>query len=224
MIEAKDLTKTYGSQRVLQGACLSIPPGQCVVLTGDNGSGKTTLLHMLVGLRHPDAGQVFWKGQPLAGASARQWQMARKTWGFLPQNVVFPSGTPVGRLMRFHARLRGTDMTPIQQWLDRVGLAGTEKKTVEALSGGMQQRLGIALTLFFSPQLIVMDEPASSLDPGWRGELSQWTSEQAQRGASILVTSQLHESWGDGVRYCDCQAGRIVDKARNQSPVMEKSA
>lgn len=89
MIEAKDLTKTYGSQRVLQGACLSIPPGQCVVLTGDNGSGKTTLLHMLVGLRHPDAGQVFWKGQPLAvpARASGRWlvkpgDFCRKTWFF----------------------------------------------------------------------------------------------------------------------------------------------
>jgi ABC-type multidrug transport system ATPase subunit len=212
VIEARDITKAYGPHTVLDRASLAVGPGESVVLTGDNGSGKTTLLHVLVGLRRADAGVVVWKNQLLTSAGRGVWRRARAAWGFLPQQVSLPPAAPVGRLLRFHARLRGTGLDPARRWLARVGLEGTEQKRVDALSGGMQQRLGIALTLFFEPEMIVMDEPASSLDPGWRDELATWTTEQAQRGAAVLVTSQLHESWGAAVRFCHCADGRIVDE------------
>lgn len=215
MIEAQQIVKTYGRQNVLDGASLSVSPGEAVVLTGDNGSGKTTLLHVLTGLRRADGGRVLWKQQPLTGTGPRTWRRARAAWGVLPQHVALPPTTPVDRLLRFHARLRYADLRAARQWLQRVGLTGVERKRVGALSGGMQQRLGIALALFFEPELIVMDEPGSSLDPRWRSELAGWVTQEAKRGAAVLVTSQLHESWGHAVRFCHCEAGRIIDEAPN---------
>lgn len=213
MIEVRDLSKSYGTRTILNGVSLRISPGECVVLTGENGSGKTTLLHVLVGLRRASGGQVVWKGRTLSGASHRAWREARMAWGFLPQSVWLPPGTQVGRLLKYHARLRDRKLESAHRWLDRVGLSGTERQPVDALSGGMQQRLGIALALFFEPELIVMDEPASNLDPGWRGHLTEWAREHARRGAAILVTSQLHESWGSDVRQCHCAGGQIVENA-----------
>ncbi|MEX0741172.1 MAG: ABC transporter ATP-binding protein [Phycisphaeraceae bacterium] len=215
MIEACDIVKTYGHRTVLDGASFTVGPGECVVLTGDNGSGKTTLLHAMVGLRNIDSGGILWHDCRLTGAGRRTWQRARAAWGFLPQQVVLPPTTPVERLLRFYARLRGMNTRPAYEWLERVGLNGTEKQRVQALSGGMQQRLGIALTFFCEPDLIIMDEPASSLDPGWRGQLTTWVAEQTQRGAGVLVTSQLHETWGESVRFLHCEAGRIVDRHEN---------
>ncbi|MCC7348958.1 MAG: ABC transporter ATP-binding protein [Phycisphaerales bacterium] len=212
MIEAHDLTKSYGRHAILRGASLKVPPGERVILTGDNGSGKTTLLHVLVGLRRAESGRIVWNGTEISHANRRTWCRMRMAWGFLPQHIAFPSGMPVGRLLRFHARLRNASLEQAHHWLDRVGLAGTEKKHVDALSGGMRQRLGIALTLFFDPMLIIMDEPASSLDPGWRGALAQWTDTHAARGAAVLVTSQLHESWGSNARHAHCVDGRIIEK------------
>lgn len=212
MIQARDITKAYGPHRVLDGATLSVEPGQCVVLTGDNGSGKTTLLHVLVGLRRPDAGRVLWRDRPLTGAGRRAWRQAREAWGFLPQQVGLPPTASVGQLLRFHARLRNTRLEAAHHWLERVGLKGTETKRVATLSGGMQQRLGIALTLFFEPAAIIMDEPASSLDPSWRATLIRWADEQARRGAGVLVTSQLHESWGPRACYRRCVAGRVIEE------------
>jgi ABC-type multidrug transport system ATPase subunit len=211
MIEAREIRKAYGGHTVLDGASLTVSPGECVVLTGDNGSGKTTLLHVLVGLRRVDAGRIVWKDQHLTGASPRVWRRARESWGFLPQQLRLPPAARVGHLLDFCAGVRGTGPEPALRWLERVGLGGTETQRVESLSGGMQQRLGIALTVFFEPDLIVMDEPASNLDPGWRSALVDWTEELTRRGGAVLVTSQGQESWGDNTRFCHAHGGRITE-------------
>src|SRR5690606_17050370 len=145
------------------------------------------------------------------GATHRAWREARETWGFMPQQVNRPATATVSELLRLHARLRRRDPVSARVWLERAGLADAESRRVSELSGGMQQRLGIVLTLFFEPALIVMDEPASNLDPGWRGALAEWATEQCRRGAAMLVTSQLDESWGPGTIRRHCTAGRIVD-------------
>lgn len=212
MIAARHITKRYGSHTVLDRANLTVDGGECVVLTGDNGSGKTTLLHVLVGLRHPTGGEVRWQGKTLTGASRRAWRSAREAWGFLPQQVNLPPSATVAHLLRFHARLRRGELAVARYWLERVGLKDAETKRVVELSGGMQQRLGIALTFFFAPELIVMDEPASNLDPGWRAALAEWATERTRHGAAVLVTSQLEESWGATTVRRHCAAGRIVEE------------
>jgi len=211
VIEARNISKTYARRTVLNGASLAVARGECVVMTGGNGSGKTTLLHVLVGLRRPDGGQVLWNGRQLTGAGRTAWRRARVSWGFLPQQLSLPPTASVGRMLRFCAGVRGTGIEPARAWLRRVGLDGTETQRVDALSGGMRQRLGIALTLFFQPDLIIMDEPASALDPDWRGALAEWAREEARRGAAVLVTSQLEETWGPGARFVHCAAGRVTD-------------
>jgi ABC-2 type transport system ATP-binding protein len=208
MMQAQHISKTYRGRAVLEDVGLTLTPGRNLILGGDNGSGKTTLLHIMMGLRRPDAGRVFWGGRDLRGR--RAWRNARQQWGFLPQHPVLPPAATVESLLRFHARLRKTPYGRAYDWLARVGLADEGRKRIESLSGGMRQRLGIALVMFFSPDLIVMDEPASSLDPRWRRELAQWTQEQAERGAAVLVTSQLRESWGDAADYLHCENGRII--------------
>ncbi len=216
MIAARQIIKRYGSHTVLDRANLTVNAGECVVLTGDNGSGKTTLLHVLVGLRRPTDGEVQWKGRVLTGAGRRAWRSAREAWGFLPQQVNLPPTAMIGHLLRFHARLRRRDRAVAGHWLERVGLKDAATKRVAELSGGMRQRLGIALTFFFDPELIVMDEPTSNLDPGWRTALADWTAEQADRGAAVLVTSQLEESLGPATVRRHCAAGRVVEESEHQ--------
>lgn len=210
MIEAKDVTKHYGRQRVLDDASLAVAAGEQVVLTGGNGSGKTTLLHVMMGLRRPDVGHICWKQRPLTDAGASAWKSARMSWGFLPQKLALPPGATVRQLLAFHASLRQTGPAIANRWLERVGLPGTEKHHAGDLSGGMQQRLGIALTLFHEPELIVMDEPDSSLDPSWRGQLADWLDEAAERGAAVLITSQLHGLNPGKARHVHCQSGRLA--------------
>lgn len=211
MIEAQRISKRYGVHQVLDGASLQVTSGESVILTGDNGSGKTTLLHILAGLRRPDSGAVLWRGRDLLGAGAGEWRRAREVLGFLPQQVTLPPEATVGQMLRFCARVRERNYDSAADWLQRVGLEGTESLRVQELSGGMRQRLGIALTLFFDPDLIIMDEPASSLDPGWRTTLATWVEEAAQQGAAVLVTSQLENAWGSEARFVHCENGRIIE-------------
>lgn len=211
MIEARSVVKRYGEHTILDSANIAVEGGRCIVLTGDNGSGKTTLLHVLAGLRRPDSGGVHWKGRLLTGAANKVWREAREAWGFMPQQVGLPPTATVRQLLRFHARLRGRDVADARRWLDRVGLTEAEDKRVKELSGGMKQRLGIALTFFFEPELIVMDEPASNLDPGWRTTMAEWATGHTNRGGAMLVTSQLEESWGPNTVRRHCVAGRIVE-------------
>lgn len=210
MIEGRELTKHYGARRVLDGASLGVGSGECVVLTGDNGSGKTTLLHVLVGMRSADDGHVLWKDQRLPVGDRKAWRRARSAWGFLPQQVALPPQARVEHVLRFHARLRGVPMQRARHWLERVGLAGSEDQRVGALSGGMRQRLATALVFFHDPELIVMDEPRSNLDPTWRGALVEWVLEARARGAGVLVTSQLRRGWPADARYHRCEEGRVL--------------
>ncbi len=217
MIVAENIIKRYGDHTILDGAHIAADAGQCVVLTGDNGSGKTTLLHVVVGLRRPDAGEVRWKGRPLTGADSSAWREARESWGFMPQQVGLPATATIRQLAHYHARLRRRDIDHVRQWIARVGLADAEEKRVAELSGGMKQRLGIALTFFFEPDLIVMDEPASNLDPGWRTALAEWATDHTNHGRAMLVTSQLKGSWGPNTVRRHCVAGRIVDVPDDES-------
>jgi len=213
MIEAQDVCKSYGPHHVLDGASITVAPGEIVLLTGGNGSGKTTLLHVMMGLRRPDTGGVMWQQRTLTDAGAAAWRRARQAWGFLPQQVNLPSNATAGQLLRHHARLRRADVADAQRWLERVGLTDACKQQTAALSGGMRQRLAIALTLFHKPELIVMDEPDSSLDPSWRGELAKWLNEASQRGAAVLVTSQLNGMSPPHARHVHCDAGRLIEHA-----------
>ncbi len=209
MIIASDIIKTYGDRKILDGASLEVKAGQCVVMTGDNGSGKTTLLHVMAGLRRPDRGEVRWKGELLTGAPGKAWTRVRENWGFMPQQVGLPLNATVRQILHYHSRLRRREMSVARQWLDRVGLSDSESKRVSELSGGMRQRLSIALMFFFEPELIIMDEPVNNLDPGWRAALAEWATEHTDRGSAILLTSQLEESWGPNTVRRHCMAGRV---------------
>lgn len=218
MIEARAVSKTYRRHLVLDQAQLRVDPGSVVVLSGDNGSGKTTLLHVLVGLRRVDAGSVWWQGENLSAAGRRSWLRAREHWGFLPQRTILPPSASVDQVLQFHARLRGTTTQDAQAWLARLGLEETRRQHVETLSGGMQQRLGIALTLAGSPRLLIMDEPASSLDPQWRDTLAHILLDRARQGTGVLVTSQLEQAWPAEVRRLHCAAGRIIEHQEEAGP------
>ncbi|MEX2466042.1 MAG: ABC transporter ATP-binding protein [Gemmatimonadota bacterium] len=209
MIVGQDLRKVQGGRAVLDGATVAVHPGEHIVLTGNNGSGKTTLLHLLVGLRRPDAGEVRWKDTVLTGAGGAAWSRAREAWGFLPQHPRFPEEVSPRALARHHARLRGVNQASAMSWIARVGLEDTADRPVEALSGGMRQRLGIALTLFHDPELIVMDEPASSLDAEWREALAGWLAEAAGSGAGVLITSQDRASFDPVTLWLHCALGRV---------------
>lgn len=190
---------------VIQGARKSYGPGKDAVidvsleigrgsvhgLLGPNGAGKTTTLKMLLGLVKPTGGSFTVLGQP-AGPQVRS------RVGFLPEQPYFPQLLTADQVLAFYARLSGLDSSAgksrAAQLLPRVGLDGKGSTLVSRFSRGMLQRLGIAQALVASPEVLILDEPASGLDPVGQRDVRSLILELRDEGTTVLLSShQLSE-------------------------------
>ncbi|MBN9479291.1 MAG: ABC transporter ATP-binding protein [Bordetella sp.] len=164
VIETSGLTKTYGAVRALDGLSLSIPRGGVYGVLGPNGAGKSTLFRILLGLIRPTAGEVRVMGQP-AGDPAVTRRM-----GSMIETPRYPPYLTARQALRWlalaHGQGRGAGAeAETDRWLDRVGLTEAADRKVRGFSVGMMQRLGVAAALMTRPDLVILDEPTSGMDP-----------------------------------------------------------
>jgi ABC-2 type transport system ATP-binding protein len=187
VLAVTDLHKRYGSQAALAGVDLRVEAGQLVGLLGPNGAGKSTLTKIACGLVRPSGGRVEVLGRP-AGSPG-----ARAALGYLAELFRFPGWSTAAELLRFHQRLVGSTggETERRELLDLVELGDAADKRVEAMSKGMQQRLGIAQALVGSPRLLLLDEPTSALDPVGRRIVRELLEEMRRRDVAVLLNSHL---------------------------------
>jgi len=203
----RELEKRYGTTVALGGVDLSVEPGELVGLLGPNGAGKSTLVKIACGLVRASAGSAQVAGAPAGSAEARA------AIGYLAELFRFPGWLRADELLGLHQRLSGSTGGPAEreELLSLVGLAGDAGTRVEAMSKGMQQRLGVAQALVGSPQLLMLDEPTSALDPVGRRVVRDLLLELKGRGVSVLLNSHL---LSEVERVCDRVAilveGRIV--------------
>jgi ABC-2 type transport system ATP-binding protein len=184
---ARDLAKRYGATEALKGVTLDVDEGELVGLLGPNGAGKSTLTKIACGLVRPSAGTVEVCGYP-AGSPP-----ARATLGYLAELFRFPGWMTSDELLSLHQRLSGSDGDDAEraELLELVELSDAATRRVEAMSKGMQQRLGIAQALVGSPRLLLLDEPTSALDPVGRRIVRGLLTELRERGVSVLLNSHL---------------------------------
>jgi ABC-type multidrug transport system ATPase subunit len=182
------VARTYGGVPVLDDVSLDIDPGVTAVI-GPNGSGKSTLLGLLTGAVEPTTGTVEHPGAT-----------GPKPIGYLPQRVPFRDGFTARETLAFYARLVDDDPDAA---LDRVGLRDAGDRRVEALSGGMRRLLGIAQAVLGDPSLVVLDEPASGLDPGMRERAFHAAAECADGDTAVVVSSHALD-------LVDAHADRVV--------------
>ena len=205
--ECHRLGKRYGQTLALAGVDLEVKPGELVGLLGPNGAGKSTLVKIACGLVRPSDGDARVTGEP-AGSAA-----ARARLGYLAELFRFPGWLRADELLRLHQRLAGSSGGPAErgELLELVGLSDAAGVKVEAMSKGMQQRLGIAQALVGSPRLLMLDEPTSALDPVGRRIVRDLLLELKRRGVAVLLNSHL---LSEVERVCDRVAilvsGRIV--------------
>jgi ABC-2 type transport system ATP-binding protein len=187
VLAVSQLHKRYGRQDALAGVDLEVEAGQLVGLLGPNGAGKSTLTKIACGLVRPSGGTVEVLGEP-AGSPR-----ARAALGYLAELFRFPGWLSAAELLRFHQRLVGSEGGEAErrQLLELVELGDATDKRVEAMSKGMQQRLGIAQALVGSPRLLLLDEPTSALDPVGRRIVRELLEELRRRGVSVLLNSHL---------------------------------
>ena len=163
LVEFRDVNKRYGDVIAVAELNLTIEAGEFVALMGPSGCGKTTSLRMLAGLEAPTAGEVLIRGEVMNEVAAHE-RDTPMVWQTL---ALFPFLDVIGNV-EFGLRMRGVDGDERRrralEWLDRMGLAGYEKRRIDELSGGQRQRVALARSLVTEPEMLLLDEPLSALD------------------------------------------------------------
>ncbi len=188
MLAATDVTKRYGEVNALDRLSLSVQPGEIVAILGANGAGKTTFIKCALGLVHFE-GSVKVNGVDVA----RHGKEARRSVGYLPQNPALHGDLTIQETATFYASLRRVSGDRAREVVATVGLTEQAQKRVSALSGGMRQRLALALATLADPPLLMLDEPASSLDIAARLDLRGLLQRQRAAGKAILLSTHWLE-------------------------------
>lgn len=207
MIAFRGFSKRFGAHAAVDGLTLDVAPGETVALLGPNGSGKTTSIKAAAGLIRPSAGQV------LIGPDARPAldPGARRSCAFLPQKVAFPDQLTGREIVEFYAALRGKGAAPTDDALRYASLNGASRRPVGTYSGGMTQRLGLAVTLASNAPVLLLDEPTAALDPDGLCIFYGLLERRRSQGHTVLFSSH---QLGDIERLADRIAvlvgGRLV--------------
>jgi nitrous oxidase accessory protein len=188
MLTVEAVTKRYGSALALDGVSLEASAGEVVALLGANGAGKSTLLRCIDGLARFD-GRILVDGIDVA----RHGKEARRLIGYLQQQQALYPDLTVAETTVFYAQLRGLGTEQARAAVDSAGLTDHAGKRAGALSGGMRQRLALAIALVADPPLLLLDEPFSGLDTTAQTELRELVRQQKRRGKTILLSTHRPE-------------------------------
>jgi ABC-2 type transport system ATP-binding protein len=220
-LQLDGLTRHYGPVTALDHLSFTVPAGQVTGFLGPNGAGKTTAMRAVFGLTALDSGAVRWDGAPVTLAQ-------RRRFGYLPEERgLYPgmlAGEQLAYLARLHGLTAGAASAAAAGWLERLGLAGRAASKVESLSLGNQQRLQLACALVHNPDLLVLDEPLSGLDPAGIDAVGEILAAEARAGRCVLFSSHqldLVEELCESVVIID--QGRLVttgtvDELTTQGP------
>ena len=193
MIEIKDVTKSYGRQKVLQNVSFEIMEGELFGLLGPNGAGKSTLIDILTGIQSMDSGDIFINGKSIKTDKVE----IRKHLGLVPQDIaLLEELNAVDNLEYFGGLygLAGQELkSQIEKLLEVAGLTDKKKEKVKNYSGGMKRRLNIAVAMLHNPSILILDEPTVGVDAQSRQHIFDYIQSLAEQGTTILYTSHYME-------------------------------
>jgi ABC-2 type transport system ATP-binding protein len=183
-VEIERVTKTFGNHTAVSELSLQVPANSIYGFIGPNGSGKTTTLRMIMRIFHPDSGHIRVLGEEV-------WQAASDRVAYLPEERGLYRKMKVRDVLRFYAQIKGCRNCdePIRQWLDKLGLGDWADKRVETLSKGMSQKVQFIATVVSKPELVLLDEPFSGLDPVNAEVLREAILDLKKAGATVIFST-----------------------------------
>ncbi len=208
MIKIENLTKRFGRTVAVGGVSLEVAQGDSVALWGSNGAGKTTLIRCIAGL-YRFTGRISIGGYD----AQRDGKRARSLVGYVPQEIGFNDDQRVDAAIRFFGSLKGVSIRDTDGLLEPVQLAGHGRKRMRELSGGMKQRLALALSLIGNPPVLLLDEVTASLDVGGRRELvSQLTAlARSHDRAVVFASHRVDEIAALATRVAILDKGQLIE-------------
>lgn len=216
MIEVRDLKKSFGSQKVLDGITFNIEPGESVVIIGRSGCGKSVLLKHLIGLIRPDFGEVIIDDEHITALDERELLKVRRKFGMLFQSAALFDSLNVAENISFVLRREGQLSQKeiderVEEVLEMVELPGTQKKKPSELSGGMRKRVGLARAIIYKPEIVLYDEPTTGLDPIVSDSIDQLIIRVRERLkiTTVVVTHDTRSMRRVGQRILMMVSGKI---------------
>lgn len=190
MLEAREVRKSYGDLRAVDGLSFSARPGEIFGLIGPNGAGKTTTIRMAMNIIAPDSGEILVKGRPLA-------EEDKAIVGYLPEERGLYRKSKVGDMLLYLAALKGMGESAARKsmdaWLERFGILEWKGRKIDELSKGMAQKVQFIATVIHEPQLVLFDEPFSGLDPVSQDILLEAMLELKAKGVTVLFSTHIME-------------------------------
>lgn len=188
-VEVRQLEKRFGSFQALTGVSFTVEPGEVFALLGPNGSGKSTTLKAIAGLIPPTAGEIRVEGVDVW----KRPREAKRRFSYLPQRVAFPENLTAREVLEFYCRLRRVPGSRALPALAQAGLDSAEiaSRPVRTFSGGMTQRLGIAVALLAEAGILILDEPTASLDPEGAARFLETIDGLKRGGATVIFSSHV---------------------------------
>ncbi len=185
-LEVDGLRRNYGERAALDGLSFQVKPGTVTGFLGPNGAGKTTTMRAIFGLTDLDGGTISWGGLPVGRAE-------RRRFGYMPEERGLYPGMRVDEQVQYLGRLHGLSAASAaaaaQRWLERLEIGSSSGAKVETLSHGNQQRVQLAAALVHGPELLVLDEPLSGLDPLGIETIGSVLTDRARDGCGVLFSS-----------------------------------
>ena len=187
MIQVKQFTKRYGNFTAVDNISFEVKRGEVFAFLGPNGSGKTTTLKAIVGLNIPTTGQILIDGIDIN----ERPKEAKRIVSYLPQRVVFPENLTAREVIRFYGTIRGLSRESADAALAGARFNGFSDKLVSEFSGGMVQRLGLAVVSMPDTPVLLLDEPTANLDPQGVKRFREFIQEQRTKGKTIIFSTHL---------------------------------
>jgi phospholipid/cholesterol/gamma-HCH transport system ATP-binding protein len=217
-VAVEGLSKSFGTQKVLNGVSLTVKRGETLAVLGRSGTGKSVLLRLIIGLQKPDSGSILIHGQNMTGLTLDRMGEIRKKMGFLFQHAALYDSLTVEQNVAFPLLHHRKEMPKserddrVRELLGEVGMEHDLNKMPSDISGGMQKRVGLARALALEPDILLLDEPTAGLDPISSAEINDLVLklQEEHHMASVVVTHDLHSAKTIADRLALLNEGDVV--------------